>query len=461
MQVLYHKRPKMGSALRAADLCGIVSKENAAQKREGRALEKNQTPWYRMDSAAVLYSSLQSERYSATYRFSALMTEEVDPAALQRAVDLTMPRFPGFAVRVRRGAFWNYLESNIAPGPFVKQDVSDPCQPFRYDEDNHWLVRFYYYRRRISIEIFHALSDGTGALVFFKTLLAVYLRERGYEVPTGDGVLDVAEPPPREELEDAYSRYAGSHARPITFLPKAYPNTGTPEPFYTFHVTMGFVPVDRLHALAKASGASITEYLAAVLISVILEKQQREKPGAKRPVTLAVPVNLRALFPTRTLGNFITTVSPSIDPAMGDYTFPEIVAQVHNYMRFHVNRQEMQSVITSNVQLTRNPVLRVIPLSLKMHLMSKSYRVQAVDPYSGTFTNVGSVRLPEAVQAHVECLEVILGQAVVPRAHCAAISCGNTMEITFAGTLRETDTERDFFRFLVRQGLPVRIESNR
>ena len=35
------------------------------------------------------------------------------------------------------------------------------------------------------------------------------------------------------------------------------------------------------------------------------------------------------------------------------------------------------------------------------------------------------------------------------------------MEITFAGTQKETDTVRDFFRFLVQQGLPVKIESNR
>ena len=58
-------------------------------------------------------------------------------------------------------------------------------------------------------------------------------------------------------------------------------------------------------------------------------------------------------------------------------------------------------------------------------------------------------------------MEVILGQATLPRVHCASISYGNEMEITFAGTLKETDTERDFFRFLVREGIPVKVESNR
>jgi NRPS condensation-like uncharacterized protein len=417
--------------------------------------------WYKMDSAAILYSSLQSEEYSAAYRFSAQMAEEVDPRALQRAIDRTMPRFPGFGMRVCRGFFWYYLEPNRAPGPFLREDVSDPCQPFRFQEDGRWLIRFYYYRRRISVELFHALSDGAGAMEFFRTLLAVYLRERGYEIPQGEGLADVTAPPAREELEDAYSRHAGGHARRFVWLPRAYPNTGTPEPFYTFHVTMGFLPADRLREAARAQGASVTEYLAAVLISVILERQKREDPRRLRPVRLAVPVNLRAYFPSRTLENFILTVNPGVDPALGDYTFPEIVAQMHGYMNLHVNRQELQSGFTKNVRLTRNPLLRAVPLFLKSPIMAAFYRAQAVRPYSCTLTNPGVFRVPESMRPHIDRMEVILGQATVPRCHCAVITYGGTMEITFAGTQVETDTERDFFRFLVRQGIPVRIESNR
>ena len=35
------------------------------------------------------------------------------------------------------------------------------------------------------------------------------------------------------------------------------------------------------------------------------------------------------------------------------------------------------------------------------------------------------------------------------------------MEITVAGTQKDADMEREFFRFLVQEGLPVRVESNR
>ena len=76
---------------------------------KGKKEKKTGSPWYRLDNAGVLYTALQKEQYSAIYRFSAVMTEEVDPQALQRAVDRTMPRFPGFGVRVRQGLFWYYL----------------------------------------------------------------------------------------------------------------------------------------------------------------------------------------------------------------------------------------------------------------------------------------------------------------------------------------------------------------
>ena len=423
--------------------------------------ERREKQWYKLDNAGVLYSAIQKENYSAIYRFSAVMEERVDPEALQRAVDKTMPRFPGFAVHIKKGAFWYYFEPNPAPGPFVKRDISNPCQPVRFREDNGWLVRFYYYEHRISLEVFHALSDGAGALVFFRTLLAVYLREMGHAIPNGPGILDVEEPPHREELEDAYARYATVRSLRAGIGKKAFQNTGTPEPFYTLNVTMGFVPVDQLTARAQSYGVSITEYLTGALLKVILENQAREEPRHPKPVALALPINLRPWFPSETLRNFILTVRPCIDPSLGEYTFPEILSQVHHYMRLHINRQEMQALLTGNVRFQTNRALQLIPIWLKNPVMALSYRLAGTRPYSGTYTNPGAFTVPEEMAPHIRRMEVILGQATNPRVHCASISYGNTMEITFAGTLQETDTEREFFRFLVREGIHVKVESNR
>lgn len=427
----------------------------------GRKGKKPKPRWYKLDNAGVLYSALQKEEYSAIYRFSAVMTRRVDPEALQRAVARTMPRFPGFGVRIKKGFFWYYFEPNDAPGPYVKRDVANPCQPVRFREDNGWLVRFYYYEKRISVEVFHALSDGAGALTFFRTLLAVYLGELGIALPAGEGILDVDEPPRPGELEDAYARYAGRRVLRGGWTGKAYQNTGTAEPFYTLNVTMGFVPLDKLKTRARERKASITEYLTAVLLKTILDKQHREKPHRERPVALAIPINLRPYFPSETLRNFILTARPCIDPSLGEYTFEEILSQVHHFMRYHTSPQEMRASFTGNVRFQTSRFLQIIPITLKNPIMAFSYWLVGVLPYSGTYTNPGAFRVPGAMADEIGRMEVILGQATNPRVHCASISYKNTMEITFAGTQAETDTEREFFRFLVRDGIPVKVESNR
>lgn len=417
--------------------------------------------WYTLDNAGVLYAALQRKQYSAIYRFSAVMRGEVDRAALQRAIDRLKPRFPVFFSRVKMGLFWYYLEPNDAPGPFVKEDVRDPCRPMDFAEDRGWMVRFFAYRRRISIEVFHALSDGGGALFFFRTLLAEYLRQTGCAVACGEGMARAEDAPRAGELEDAYARYAGPRKARTRSAAKAYANCGMPEPYYTFHITMGFLSVAQLKEKAKSYGASITEYLAAVLLWVLMEKQQRENPKHLLPVALAVPINLRAYFPTQTLRNFITTVRPEIDPRWGEYTFDEVVRQVRHYMQLHINRQELRAGFTGNVRFQYHPLLSKIPVVVKNPVMLLSYYLAAVRPYSMTFTNPGAFRVGEDMAAHIDHMEVILGQSMQPKVNCAAISFGDRMEITFAGTQRETDTEREFFRFLVRDGLAVKVESNR
>lgn len=416
--------------------------------------------WFQLDNAALLYSAIQREDYSAVYRFSAVMTEPVEPETLQRAIDQTMPRFPGFQVRIKRGFFWYYFEHNPAPGPFLQRDFQNPCQPVRFQK-NEWLVRFFYYEHRISIEVFHALADGAGALTLFQTLLAVYLREQGYTIPDAEGILDVEAPPSREEQEDAYARYATSCTKRGMENQWAYQGDGTPEPFYTLNTTMGIVSVEQLRHTAKRYGASITEYLSAVLIESIMLKQRREGRGRELPVALAIPINLRPHFPSRTLRNFILTVRPSIDPALGEYTFQEIVSQVHHHMRLHISRQEMQAIITRNVAFQRNLLLRLLPAPLKNFSLALSYRLVGNRPYSTTFTNPGAFRAPPEMAAHIQRMEVVLGQSYTPRSNCASISIGDTMTITFAGIVKESDMECEFFRHLVRDGIHVSIISNR
>ncbi|MEG2454833.1 MAG: hypothetical protein RSC08_01170, partial [Oscillospiraceae bacterium] len=176
---------------------------------------------------------------------------------------------------------------------------------------------------------------------------------------------------------------------------------------------------------------------------------------------LVVPIDLRAWFPSETLRNFILTMRPVIDPALGEYSFSEIVSQVHHFMRLNLSKQNMQGRFTANVNFQRNPVLKFIPAVVKDLAMSISYKLVGVRPFSTTYTNPGAFKVPPEMASHIERMEVMLGQPFGNRVNCASISYNNQMAITFAGTIQESDIEREFFRFLVKAGLHVRVESNR
>lgn len=420
-----------------------------------------QRKWYRMDNAGLLYSAIQSDTYSPVYRFSAVLDAPVEPAALQRAIDRTMPRFPTFNVRLAKGAFWRYLEPDDRPGPFLRADIRNFCQPMEMGEEGDRLVRFYYYENRISIECFHALSDGSGAMTFFKTLLAVYFRELGETVPNALGVLDVDAQPEEEEWEDAYRRYAGGKAARGPWRKTAYFPGGTPEPYYTLNVTQGILSVAQVKERARSYNATITEYLTAALIWTLLERQREEGTGRERPVSLAIPIDLRQFFPSKTLRNFILTAQPTIDPALGDYTFPEVVEQVHHQLRLELSRPLMRGRITGNVNFQRNPLLKIVPSFLKTPVLSWSYRLVGVRPFSTTYTNPGVFTVPDEIGRHIRRMEVVLGQPYLDTVNCASISFGDTLAISFAGDIRERDVEGGFFRFLVRDGLHVKVISNR
>ena len=63
----------------------------------------------RLDNAAKIYPAARNQNWSNTFRLSATLTEDVDTAVLQQALEVTVPRFPSIAARLRRGLFWYYL----------------------------------------------------------------------------------------------------------------------------------------------------------------------------------------------------------------------------------------------------------------------------------------------------------------------------------------------------------------
>lgn len=422
---------------------------------------KKRDSWYKLDLSANVYPTLQRKDFSSVYRISVTLKETIQPDLLQQAVDLTLPRFPTFKTALRRGFFWRYLEPNDRPGPFVRPDIQNPCMHMNFHADNRYLIRIYYYQKRISLEAFHSLSDGSGALFLLRTITAVYLRLLGHEIPNTMGVLDINEEPTEGELEDAYMKYASSKICPPRSQGSAYRVRGTSEPLNTLNIICGVIPVDQILKVTRKYKVSVTEYLNAVLLYALMQKQKSDKVFREKPLKLALPVNLRRFFPSDTLRNFITMVYPAIDPRMGDYSFEDILLQVHHYMRYYLNNKFLNADITTNAMTQKNPFIRVVPLFIKDMVVKHFYtRVQDCQSSAG-LTNLGIIQLSEEMQQHVERFDVLMGQPFSARTNCAIVSYQNILTVNFASGIKETDVERFFFRKLIEDGIHVKIETNR
>lgn len=331
-----------------------------------------------------------------------------------------------------------------------------------FKANNRYLVRVYYFRNRISLEAHHSLGDGTGGMCVLQTLTATYLRLLGHtEIQNGGFVLDINGEPEAEELEDAYIKYANAKVCPPRLQEKAYRVRGTAEPFYTLNIIDGIMSVSEVMAVAKKYHATITEYLNAVLLYALLQKQKEDVRVREKPVKIAMPVNLRRFFPSRTLRNFITMIYPGVDPRLGDYTFEEIVVQVHNYMKYYINEKLLRGDITTNAETQRNPFIRVVPLFIKDMVVKTFYtKIQDRNSSAG-LTNMGALKVPEGMIPYIERFDIYMGQPFSRRTNCAIISFQDTLTINFASSIVEADVERNFFRKLVQDGIHVKIESNR
>jgi len=417
-------------------------------------------PWLRLDNAAKLYPAIQKKGWSSVFRLSARMREKVDLSVLQKALEQILPRFPGFAVRMRRGVFWYYLEHN-AGTPLVRPEAANPCRRMRWHENGGFLFRVSYYERRIALEVFHALCDGTGGMAFLKTLLARYQTLKGNAVPAADGVFDVEQAPRPEELEDAYARYATSSVRQSRREPKAYQVRGRRAPKNMLNIITGELDTVKALAAARGFGVTLTEYLVAVLIRALYLQQKSARKCGLRPVKVSVPVNLRRFFPTESVRNFSQYVNPGIDPNYGDYTFEEIAEQVHHFMRMNVNEKFLNARMAVNMASERNPLTRVMPLFIKKAVLALIFRRVGEALFTSTLTNLGAVRVPSQLAGHVERFEATLGPSCKNPVNCAAISFEDRLVVSFASTICETEVERLFFTQIVKHGVPVRIESNR
>ena len=422
---------------------------------------ENKLKWTPLDNAAKIYPAVRTKKWSNIYRLSATLNETVDVDVLQSALDVTVRRFPAMCARLRRGLFWYYLEQ-IQQAPTVRSESSIPLIPMSKEEMRKCAFRVIVYNRRISVEIFHSLTDGSGGLIFLKTLIAEYLQQKyGLTIPATDGVLGRLEEPTEAEMEDSYQKYAGpvSAGRQGT---DAWQVLGTPEKDDFVHVTCLRLDTAALSAKAKELGVTVAVFLGAVMMDALQNLQAERIPNPKHRMAIKIqmPINLRRLFPSKTLRNFALFTTPEIDPRLGHYSFSELCDVIRSRMALEANPKFMSTMITANVNAERILAVRIVPLFVKNLIMKAVFKTVGDRKSCLSFSNLGLLKLPPVMQPYVQRFDVIQSVQAKAPYNCAVVSYNNTTCINFIRNIRESALEYHFFKVLQGHGLQVEVESN-
>ncbi len=415
--------------------------------------------WLKLDNAAKIFPGQNSKTWSNSFRVCYELKEKVDPDILQRALCDIMPRFSCYDVRIRHGFFWHYLEKNDN-SPQILPDIKNPCHRIKFNENGKFLFKVYYHSNRIAVDVYHVLTDGHGGAVFLSTLVAQYLRLKGADIPAGGFVLPVDMKNTPAELEDSFVKNATSKAKYKRADKFVYHAKGTKMPSHTVNITSGIIPFDKLHEISKAKGVTVTEFLSAVMLDVLCKKQLKEKKKQKE-VSIQIPIDLRRIYNSDTLRNFTICLRVKVDPNKGEYTFDELLEQVKYQLRLQKNEKELNMMITANMGIERNILVRALPLFVKNLGVGISFAITAEQTTSSLITNLGSVTIPEEMCSFIDKFIFMPAPGKLNASRCGVSTVNNNLCITFANIYKESDVEREFFTAFVKMGLHVKIESNR
>lgn len=404
--------------------------------------------WTRLDNAAIIFPPTSRGADPGVFRMSCRLKETVDPQLLQKALETTLSQFPHMQVVMRRGLFWYYLEqSDLVPQ--VEPEQTPICAPL-YHGSRTLLFRVSWWRDKINLELFHVLADGSGALIFFRTLILRYLK-----LCHPDVLADLEVPSPvLGRSEDGFAKYYRPGQGKNSGLTLSYRLRGSRYLIGQFSAIEGVASADQVLQAAHKWDTTLTCYLCAVLIEAI-RSQMRER-DLRRPVVLKVPVDLRSYFPSDTARNFFSIIQVAYDFSRQPGTFEDIIAQVSQSFREQLEIGRLAQRLNALAALEHSPFLRPIPLVVKNQVLRLARWIAALGE-TMTLSNVGKIHLPQPAADYVREFSIFSGTRCSQFCTC---TYGGMLHMGYTSIFRSPEIPQRFFHRLVQDQIQVEIRSN-
>ena len=315
---------------------------------------------YAIDNASLLFLSLIRKNHANSFRFTMTLTEAVCPETLQLAVDRIYRRFPTIIAGFRPG-FFHYLQVPVKEPPQVQPDPG-VLHTMDKQEIHNCAFRVYYRENVVAIEAFHALTDGYGAIACFTTMIAEYLRlKHGIHIPVGKTLMNPMDAPTPDEVTDASERHETS--RPLLVPSRySYQLPGLAPSIHGVKLQSAKIQTSALLDASHRYGVSMTSLLSGVMAKSIMEIQtENTLSKGKKPVRIMVPVDLRKMFPTRTLRNFVLYALPTMEPQDMDMPVSELLKSFARQIRKQAECSRLASIMAYNVRSLRAWFFRAVP----------------------------------------------------------------------------------------------------
>ncbi len=420
--------------------------------------QKNKDFWLTLDNAAKIYPAVLSDEFTAVFRISAILKDPVKIKHLLKAVHSIENRFPYFKVLLKKGFFWYYLEHVDLPIP-VEVDSNIPCRKF---QKGKLMFRILILKNRISIEFSHILTDGSGAFEFFKSLLMLYFKECGATIPDDFNFLHTDDIISVEEYEDSYKRYFKENIPTIVKQSKAFHLPYSLNPAPRFDVLNVIVSLKEMKDKVAEKATSITIYLIANYLLILQEIHENlnrlSRYKKNRCIRIEVPVNLRNIYPSRTMRNFSLFVMPQIDLRLGHYTFEEIIKTVHHQIHLETDEKLINKNIARNVGYEKKFFIRGIPLFLKSLILNYKFYSLGSSQYSGVLTNLGMMTFPSEINRHIDYFILTPPPPnKILKLSCGVMGFNDNLVLSFGNITRSKEFEQKFIKFLAGEGLKSKL----
>ena len=382
---------------------------------------------YPIDNTSILFLSLLRPHHSNAFRFSATLDKPVCPEALQEAVNRVCRRYPLVFAALRQD-FFQYRQVPVEKPPVVREDPG-MLLPMSREELARSAYRVFYRDNTVSVELFHALTDGYGAIATFSAMLVEYHHIIAGDTADASQRLDQVQP---HELEEPYEKL--TH-----FKPKRLPTRFSyllPRPadadwnVRTSTLTMD-IPV--LLDAAHRYGVTLNTLLITILASTVMEMQYEQRKGKRmKPVRLMVPVNVRKVFQSRTLRNCSLYTLPTMEVSQRNQPFQALCDSFAAQMKDQVRLEVQGAMASANTRDQNSWYFRLMPWKLKAACLRFGYRFCGESNSSLTLTNLGIVKLPEELKNHVVDFQCWMIPRVTTPYGCTVLSFGDQLRLNMS-----------------------------